>query len=119
MRWCGLAFYWNRLRLLFLLIAFAVMLNLIVYAPLAPVALAQVPLEAQTETLQNSLRKSFPQEFPSHPKAPEVIDETRPTRKAPAAAPKFFLNKIFNSLIIIDKESTRVPSKSTRTKDFL
>ena len=94
MRWCGLAFYWNRLRLLFLLIAFAVMLNLIVYAPLAPVALAQVPLEAQTETLQNSLRKSFPQEFPSHPKAPEVIDETRPTRKAPAAAPKFFLNKI-------------------------
>ena len=94
MRWCGLAFYWNRLRLLFLLIAFAVMLNLIVYAPLAPVALAQVPLEAQTETLENSLRKSLPQEFPTEPKGPEVIDKTRPTRKAPAAAPTFFLKKI-------------------------
>ena len=53
-----------------------------------------MPLEAQTETLENSLRKSLPQEFPSEPKGPEVIDKTRPTRKAPAAAPTFFLKKI-------------------------
>ena len=94
MRWCGLAFYWNRLRLLFLLIAIAVMLNLIVYAPLAPVALAQVPQEAQSEILEKSLRQSLPQEFPSDPKAPEVTNKTKPTSKFPVKGPTFFLKKI-------------------------
>mgnify|MGYP001958619607 FL=1 len=70
------------------------MANLIILASLTRVAFAQVPLEAQTETLENSLRKSLPQEFPTEPKGPEVIDKTRPTRKAPAAAPTFFLKKI-------------------------
>ena len=70
------------------------MANLIILTSLTRVAFAEVPLEAQTETLGNSLRKSLPQEFPSEPKAPEVIDKTRPTRKAPAAAPTFFLKKI-------------------------
>ena len=70
------------------------MANLIILASLTRVAFAQVPLEAQTETLENSLRKSLHQEFPSEPKAPEVIDKTRPTRKAPAAAPTFFIKKI-------------------------
>ena len=65
-----------------------------ILASLARVSFAQVPLEAQTETLENSLRKSLPQEFPTEPKGPEVIDKTRPTRKAPAAAPTFFLKKI-------------------------
>ena len=94
MRWCGLAFYWNRLSLLFLLIAIAVVVNLIVYAPLAPVALAQVPQEAQSEILEKSLRQSLPQEFLSDPKVPEVIDKTRPTRKSLVKGPTFFLKKI-------------------------
>jgi len=75
-------------------VAIAVLANLIILASLTRVAFAQVPLEAQTETLENSLRKSLPQEFPTEPKAPEIIDKTRPTRKAPAAAPTFFLKKI-------------------------
>ena len=70
------------------------MANLIILTFLPRVAFAQVPLEAQTETLENSLRKSIPEEFPTEPKAPEVIDKTRPDRKAPAAAPTFFLKKI-------------------------
>ena len=88
------SFLRDRPRLFFLSVAIAVLANLIILASLTRVAFAQVPLEAQTETLENSLRKSLPQEFPTEPKAPEIIDKTRPTRKAPAAAPTFFLKKI-------------------------
>ena len=84
----------GRPRLFFLSVAIAVLANLMILASLTSVSFAQVPLEAQTETLENSLRKSLPQEFPTEPKGPEVIDKTRPTRKAPAAAPTFFLKKI-------------------------
>jgi len=90
----NLSFFWVLARLFFLSFAIAVMANLIILASLTSVSFAQVPLEAQTETLENSLRKSIPEEFPSEPKAPEVIDKTRPTRKAPAAAPTIFLKKI-------------------------
>ena len=89
MRWCGLAFYSIRPRLLLLFIAIAVMVNLIVYVPLAPVAFAQVPQEAQSEIIEKSLRQSLPQEFPSDPKVPEVTNKTKPTSKFPVKGPTF------------------------------
>ena len=94
MCWCGFSFLWDRPRPLFLLIAIIVLANLTVYAPLAHVAFAQVPLEGQSEVIEKSLRQSLPKELPPDPKAPKVTNKTRPTRKAPAAGPTFFIKKI-------------------------
>ncbi len=84
----------HRLRLLFLLIPIAVMANLTIYALFARVVFAQVPLEAQSENIEKSLRQSLPKEFPPDPKAPKVTNKTGPARKVPAAGPTFFLKKI-------------------------
>jgi hemolysin activation/secretion protein len=84
----------HRLRLLFLLIPIVVMANLTIYALFARVVFAQVPLEAQSENIEKSLRQSLPKEFPPDPKAPKVTNKTGPARKVPAAGPTFFLKKI-------------------------
>jgi len=70
------------------------MANLTIYALFARVVFAQVPLEAQSENIEKSLRQSLPKEFPPDPKAPKVTNKTGPTGKVPAAGPTFFLKKI-------------------------
>ena len=89
-----LSYFWGLLRLLFLLIAILVMVNLTIYVPFTRLASAQVPLEAQSENIEKSLRQSLPKEFPSDSKAPKITKKTGPTGKAFAAGPTFFLKKI-------------------------
>ena len=89
-----LSYFWDLLRLLFLLIAILVMVNLTIYVPFTRLASAQVPLEAQSENIEKSLRQSLPKEFPSDSKAPIIKNITGPTGKVPAAGPTFFLKKI-------------------------
>ena len=89
-----LSYFWDLLRLLFLLIAILVMVNLTIYVPFPRLASAQVPLEAQSENIEKSLRQSLPKEFPSDSKAPKIKNKTGPTGKAFAAGPTFFLKKI-------------------------
>jgi hypothetical protein len=84
----------GRSRLSFLTIAIEVMLNLTISTSIARLASAQVPLEAQSETLENSLRKSLPQEFRPDPKVPKITNKTRPTGKTPEKGHTFFLKKI-------------------------
>jgi hemolysin activation/secretion protein len=92
---CELIVFLGRLKPLFLFIAIVVMANLTIYASFAHVTFAQVPLEGQSEVIEKSLRQSFPQEFPSEPKAPKVTNKTGPTRNANARASyNFFLKKI-------------------------
>ena len=88
------SYFWDLLGLLFLPIAILVMVNLTIYVPFTRLASAQVPLEAQSENIEKSLRQSLPQEFPSDPKAPKIKKKTEPTGKAVAAGPTFFLKKI-------------------------
>jgi len=88
------SFFWDLLRLLFLPIAILVMVNLTIYVPFTRLASAQVPLEAQSENIEKSLRQSLPKEFPSDSKAPKIKNKTGPTGKALAAGPTFFLKKI-------------------------
>ncbi len=58
-------------------------------------ALAQVPLEGQSEVIEKSLRQSLPKELPPKPKAPEITNKSKPLPgKAPAAGPNFFIKKI-------------------------
>ena len=75
-------------------IAIVVLLNLTILASIARLASAQVPLEAQSEALENSLRKSLPQEFLPDPKVPKITNKTRPTGKTPEKGHTFFLKKI-------------------------
>jgi len=89
-----LSYFWGLLRLLFLLIAILVMVNLTIYDPFTRLASAQVPLEAQSENIEKSLRQSLPKEFPSDSKAPKIKNKTGPTGKTFAAGPTFFLKKI-------------------------
>jgi hemolysin activation/secretion protein len=86
-------FFRGRSRL-FLTIAIVVLLNLTILASIARLASAQVPLEAQSETLENSIRKSLPQEFLPDPKVPKITNKTRPTGKTPEKGNTFFLKKI-------------------------
>ena len=88
------SYFWDLLRLLFLPIAILVMVNLTAYVPFTRLAYAQVPLEAQSENIEKSLRQSLPQEFPSDSKAPKITRKTGPTGKVFAAGPTFFLKKI-------------------------
>ena len=74
----GFLFFRGRSRLSFLTIAIVVMLNLTILASIERLASAQVPLEAQSETLENSLRKSLTQEFLPDPKVPKITNKTRP-----------------------------------------
>ena len=89
-----LSYFWDLLRLLFLLIAILVMVNLTIYVPFTRLASAQVPLEAQSENIEKSLRQSLPKEFPPDPKAPKVTKKTGPTGKGLVQGPTFFLKKI-------------------------
>ena len=41
-------------------------------------ALAQVPLEGQSEVIEKSLRQSLPKELPPEPKAPEITNKSKP-----------------------------------------
>jgi hemolysin activation/secretion protein len=60
-----------------------------------PFALAQVPLEGQSEVLEKSLRQSLPQELPPEPKAPQITNNNKPLpKKIPVADPTFFIKKI-------------------------
>ena len=58
-------------------------------------ALAQVPLEGQSEVIEKSLRQSLPKELPPKPKAPKIINKSKPSpSKAPVTGPTFFIKKI-------------------------
>ena len=58
-------------------------------------ALAQVPIEGQSEVIEKSLRQSLPKELPPKPKAPKIINKSKPSpKKAPVTGPTFFIKKI-------------------------
>jgi len=91
---CGISFFGVRRWTLLVFISVFVMASVIVHA-FSPIALAQVPLEGQSEIIEKSLRQSLPKELPSEPKTPKITNKNKPLpRKSPASAAKFFIKKI-------------------------
>ncbi len=91
---CGISFFGVRRWTLLVFISVFVMASVIVHA-FSPIALAQVPLEGQSEIIEKSLRQSLPKELPSEPKTPKITNKNKPLpRKSPASAAKFFVKKI-------------------------
>ena len=90
---CGISLFRDRQRSLLALILILMMASFMIHA-FTRLALAQVPLEGQSEVIEKSLRQSLPQELPPSPKAPKVTNKTGPARKAPIAGPTFFIKKI-------------------------
>jgi len=70
------------------------MVSFLVHA-FARLALAQVPLEGQSEVIEKSLRQSLPKELPPKPKPPKITNKGKPApSRAPADGPTFFIKKI-------------------------
>jgi len=91
---CGISFFGVRRWTLLAFISIFVMASVMFHA-LTPIALAQVPLEGQSEIIEKSLRQSLPKELPPKPKTPKITNENKPLpRKTPASAAKFFIKKI-------------------------
>ena len=91
---CGISFFGVRRWTLLAFISIFVMASVMFHA-LTPIALAQVPLEGQSEIIEKSLRQSLPKELPPEPKTPKITNKNKPLpRKAPASAAKFFIKKI-------------------------
>jgi len=92
---CGISFFRDRQGQLLAFIVILMMASLMIHASFTRLALAQVPLEGQSEVIEKSLRQSLPQELPPEPKAPEITNKNKPlTRKPPAGDPTFFIKKI-------------------------
>ena len=66
---CGISFFGVRRWTLLAFISIFVMASVMFHA-LTPIALAQVPLEGQSEIIEKSLRQSLPKELPPEPKTP-------------------------------------------------
>ncbi len=91
---CRISFFGVRRWTLLAFISIFVMASFMVHA-FTPYALAQVPLEAQSEVIEKSLRQSLPQELPPEPKAPKITNKNKPLpRKAPVSDATFFIKKI-------------------------
>ena len=91
---CGISMFRDRLGLWLAFIVILMMASFMILA-FARLALAQVPLEGQSEVIEKSLRQSLPKELPPKPKAPEITNKNKPLiRKPPAGDPTFFIKKI-------------------------
>ena len=91
---CGISLFRDRQGQLLAFIVILVMASLMFHA-FTRLALAQVPLEGQSEVIEKSLRQSLPKELPPKPKAPEITNKNKPLiRKPPAGDPTFFIKKI-------------------------
>ena len=91
---CGISLFRDRLGLWLAFIVILVMASLMIHA-FARLALAQVPLEGQSEVIEKSLRQSLPKELPPKPKAPKINNKSKPSpSKAPVTGPAFFIKKI-------------------------
>ena len=91
---CGISLFRDRLGLCLAFIVILMMASFMIHA-FTRLALAQVPLEGQSEVIEKSLRQSLPKELPPKPKAPEITNKNKPLiRKPPAGDPTFFIKKI-------------------------
>ena len=91
---CGISMSRDRLGLWLAFIVILMMASVMIHA-FARLALAQVPLEGQSEVIEKSLRQSLPKALPPKPKAPEITNKNKPLiRKPPAGDPTFFIKKI-------------------------
>ena len=91
---CGISMSRDRLGLWLAFIVILMMASFMILA-FVRLALAQVPLEGQSEVIEKSLRQSLPKELPPNPKAPEITNKNKPLiRKPPAGDPTFFIKKI-------------------------
>jgi len=91
---CGISLFRDRQGQLLAFIVILMMASFMIHA-FARLALAQVPLEGQSEVIEKSLRQSLPKELPPKPKAPEITNKNKPLiRKPPAGDPTFFIKKI-------------------------
>ena len=94
MHCCGISYFGDRHRSWLASISIFVMVSFTINA-FTPFALAQVPLEGQSEVIEKSLRQSLPKELPPKPKAPKIINKSKPSpKKAPVTGPTFFIKKI-------------------------
>jgi len=91
---CGISLFRDRQVPWLAFILILMMASLMVHA-FTRLALAQVPLEGQSEVIEKSLRQSLPKELPPKPKAPKIINKSKPSpKKAPVTGPTFFIKKI-------------------------
>ena len=91
---CGISLFRDRLGLWLAFILILMMASFMIHA-FTRLALAQVPLEGQSEVIEKSLRQSLPKELPPKPKAPKIINKSKPSpSKAPVTGPTFFIKKI-------------------------
>jgi len=91
---CGISLFRDRQGQLLAFIVILMMASFVIHA-FTRLALAQVPLEGQSEVIEKSLRQSLPKELPPKPKAPEITNKNKPLiRKPPPGDPTFFIKKI-------------------------
>ena len=92
---CESSFSRERRRARLALVSVLVVASLVISALFqVKFAQAQVPLEAQSELVEKSLRQSRPLELPPESKPPDIRDRRKQTPKEPVAGPKFFIKKI-------------------------
>ena len=90
---CGISLFRDRQGSLLALILILMMASFMIHA-FTRRALAQVPLEGQSEVIEKSLRRSLPSELPPKPEAPEISTKHRSVPEAPEGGPTFFIRKI-------------------------
>jgi len=91
---CGISLFRDWQGQLLAFIVFLMMASFMIHA-FTRLALAQVPLEGQSEVIEKSLRQSLPKELPPKPKAPEITNKNKPLIRKPSAGdPTFFIKKI-------------------------
>ncbi len=91
---CGIYLFRDRQGRMLAFIMILMMASFMIHA-FTRLALAQVPLEGQSEVIEKSLRQSLPKELPPKPKAPEITNKSKPSPgKAPVAGPNFFIKEI-------------------------
>ena len=91
---CGISLFRDRQGQLLAFIVILMMASFVIHA-FTRLALAQVPLEGQSEVIEKSLRQSLPKELPPKPKAPKIINKSKPSpSEAPVTGPTFFIKKI-------------------------
>ena len=92
---CESSFPRERRRARLALVSVLVVASLVISALFqVKFAQAQVPLEAQSELDEKSLRQSRPLDLPPESKPPDIRDRRKQTPKAPKTGPKFFIKKI-------------------------
>ena len=79
---CGISLFRDRQGQLLAFIVILMMASFMIHA-FTRRALAQVPLEGQSEVIEKSLRRSLPSELPPKPEAPEISTKRRRFPKTP------------------------------------